>query len=141
MKKIIWLIWLLPLVAFAIDDNALFDDPVLQARYEAINEELRCLQCQNQTIADSNATIAKDLRLQVREMLLAGKSDEEIMEFMTSRYGDFVTYRPPFVPRTYVLWLAPAAMLLLGGFVMVSVVRKRSALPIDDPDEEAESAV
>ncbi|MEM7284400.1 MAG: cytochrome c-type biogenesis protein [Pseudomonadota bacterium] len=107
----------------------------MQARYEAINEELRCLVCQNQTIADSNAGLAVDLRRQVREMLLAGKSDKEIMEFMTQRYGDFVTYRPPFTPRTYLLWLAPLILVLVGLAVIISIVRKRSALPIDESDE------
>ena len=80
--------------ALAIDTERAFDDPALQARYEHINRELRCLVCQNQTIADSNAPLAQDLRREVREMIAAGKTDDEIREFMIERYGDFVLYRP-----------------------------------------------
>lgn len=141
MRRLCLLVFLVPLLAHAIDDQVALDDPVLQARYEAINEELRCLVCQNQTIADSNAGLARDLRRQVREMLEAGSTDKEIMAFMTSRYGDFVTYRPPWSPRTYILWLAPAVLLFLGGVIMVTVVRNRSRLPIDDYDDDAESSL
>ncbi|MGI9245775.1 MAG: cytochrome c-type biogenesis protein [Steroidobacteraceae bacterium] len=80
--------------AHAIDPQRAFDDPALQQRYEQINRELRCLVCQNQTIADSNATLAQDLRREVREMIAAGRSDDEIRDFMIQRYGDFVLYRP-----------------------------------------------
>ncbi len=122
-------------LGWAIDGESELEDPVLQARYENINQELRCLVCQNQTIADSNAGLAVDLRRQVREMLEAGKSDEEIMAFMTQRYGDFVTYRPPFTTRTYFLWFAPLIFVLIGLAVIVSIVRNRSSLPIDDNDD------
>ncbi len=104
--------------AFAVDTEREFDDPALQARYEHISRELRCLVCQNQTIADSNATLAKDLRREVREMISAGKTDAEIREFMLERYGDFVLYRPRMTAATFLLWAGPVIMLLLGAFVV-----------------------
>jgi cytochrome c-type biogenesis protein CcmH len=129
---------LAPRAAFAIDTERAFDDPALQARYENLNRVLRCLVCQNQTIADSNAGLAADLRREVREMITAGKSDDEIRKFMTDRYGDFVLYDPPLTARTYVLWAAPVLLLAIAGFVIVTTVRRRAAQPIDaDPEESA----
>jgi cytochrome c-type biogenesis protein CcmH len=112
--------------ALAIDTEAAFDDPVLQHRYESINRELRCLVCQNQTIADSNATLAQDLRREVRDMIAAGKTDEEIREFMIERYGDFVLYRPRMSAQNFLLWAAPALLLLIAAVVLVRVVRRRA---------------
>jgi cytochrome c-type biogenesis protein CcmH len=111
--------------ALAIDTEDAFDDPVLQHRYEAINRELRCLVCQNQTIADSNATLAQDLRREVREMIAAGRTDDEIRDFMIERYGDFVLYRPRMTPGNFLLWAAPALLLVIGGVAVVRVVRRR----------------
>ena len=90
-------------------------DPALEARMVRIASELRCLVCQNQTIADSHADLAVDLRRQVRELLKQGRSDREIVDYMTARYGDFVLYRPPFKPTTVLLWLGPALMLAPTG--------------------------
>ena len=112
--------------AVAIDSEAAFEDPVLQHRYETINRELRCLVCQNQTIADSNATLAQDLRREVREMIAAGKTDAEIREFMIERYGDFVLYRPRMTAQNFLLWAAPALLLLVGAVVVVRVVRRKA---------------
>ena len=112
--------------ALAIDSEAAFEDPVLQHRYETINRELRCLVCQNQTIADSNATLAQDLRREVREMIAAGKTDAEIREFMIERYGDFVLYRPRMTAQNFLLWAAPALLLLVGAVVVVRVVRRKA---------------
>jgi len=112
--------------AAAIDSEDAFADPVLQHRYESINRELRCLVCQNQTIADSNATLAQDLRREVREMIAAGKTDAEIREFMIERYGDFVLYRPRMTAQNFLLWAAPVLLLLVGGVVLVRVVRRKS---------------
>ena len=112
--------------AVAIDSEAAFEDPVLQHRYETINRELRCLVCQNQTIADSNATLAQDLRREVREMIAAGKTDDEIRDFMIERYGDFVLYRPRMTAQNFLLWAAPALLLLGGAVAVVRVVRKRT---------------
>ena len=123
--------------ALAIDPESL-DDPALQARYQALTRELRCLQCQNETIADSNASLAGDLRRQVREMLLAGKSDDDILKYLTDRYGDFVLYQPPVAARTWILWLGPALLLLIAGGVAFSVVRQRAKAPFDDATDTAE---
>ena len=110
----------------AIDTQRNFDDPVLQARYEAITKELRCLVCQNETIADSNATLAVDLRREVHKMIADGKSDEEIKSFMLERYGDFVLYKPRMTAKTAILWGGPVLMLLLGVFAAVRFIRKRA---------------
>jgi cytochrome c-type biogenesis protein CcmH len=131
---------LLTCVALAIDTEEDLPTPELQARYHRIINELRCLQCQNQSIADSNAGLAADLRREVHAMLLAGKSDAEILKFMTDRYGDFVLYRPPFVRRTLLLWLAPALLLAIGAIVAVRVVRGRMKLArADNDDSDLES--
>ena len=112
-------------------------DPVLEARMLRIASELRCLVCQNQTIADSHADLAQDLRRQVREMLARGDSDQQITDYMTARYGDFVLYRPPLKATTAVLWFGPG-LLLVGGLVtLVLVLRRRNRMSADrfDPDE------
>jgi len=118
------------------------DDPVLEARTMAISSELRCLVCQNQTIADSHAELAVDLRRQVKEMLLAGKSEQEITDYMTARYGDFVLYRPPFKAVTALLWIGPAVMVVIGLGVLFVVLRRRSRMDADQFEpEEPESTV
>jgi len=121
--------------AHAIDTEEPLGDPQLQARYERLINELRCLMCQNETIADSNAGLAADLRREVRALVLEGKSDAEIRKFMTDRYGDFVLYRPPFTARTALLWALPGLLLLAGAFVAFRIVRQRSQLVPLDPDE------
>lgn len=114
-------------------------DAATQARATALGEQLRCLVCQNQTIADSNAGLAADLRLQVREQIAAGRTDREIIEFMTARYGDFILYRPPFRATTALLWGGPALLLAIGAIVVARVVRERRAawLPPLTPEERA----
>jgi cytochrome c-type biogenesis protein CcmH len=111
-------------------------DPALEARMVGITSELRCLVCQNQTIADSHADLAVDLRQQVREQLRAGRSDREIIDYMTARYGDFVLYRPPFKATTALLWLGPALMLVIGAGVLIVVLKRRSKLSADAFDAE-----
>ena len=113
-------------------------DPALEARMVRITSELRCLVCQNQTIADSNASLAVDLRQETREMLKQGKSDAEIVDYMTARYGDFVLYRPPLRATTLLLWFGPALMLAGGAAVLIIVLRRRSRMAADafDADEE-----
>jgi cytochrome c-type biogenesis protein CcmH len=113
------------------------DDPALEARMQALAVELRCLVCQNQTIADSNADLAVDLRNQVRQMLRDGKSEREIIDYMTARYGDFVLYRPPVKATTALLWFGPALALVLGVATLVIVLRRRSRLAPDqfEPDD------
>ena len=112
-------------------------DPVLEARMQAIAVELRCLVCQNQTIADSHADLAVDLRNQVREMLRQGKTDREIIDYMTARYGDFVLYRPPVKGTTMLLWFGPAVLLVGGVGILWLVLRRRSRRAAEDfePDE------
>nr|NIM26634.1 cytochrome c-type biogenesis protein CcmH [Gammaproteobacteria bacterium]NIO23394.1 cytochrome c-type biogenesis protein CcmH [Gammaproteobacteria bacterium]NIQ25044.1 cytochrome c-type biogenesis protein CcmH [Gammaproteobacteria bacterium]NIT90478.1 cytochrome c-type biogenesis protein CcmH [Gammaproteobacteria bacterium] len=117
--------------ALAIDVDKAFDDPELQARYEHIIEEVRCLKCQNQSIKDSNAFLAGDLRREIRRMLSEGKSDDEIYDFLVARYGEFALYRPRMSGKTLVLWIAPIALLLGGGLVLVNILRRRMAMPID----------
>jgi cytochrome c-type biogenesis protein CcmH len=116
----------------AVDANGQVEDHALQARFERITQELRCLVCQNESIADSNVELAGDLRRQVREMLLAGKGDDAIFKFMTDRYGEFVRFSPPLEPKTLLIWGAPFIMLLLGGLIIYRVARQRSRMPIDD---------
>jgi cytochrome c-type biogenesis protein CcmH len=120
--------------AGAIDDHPPFEDPARQARYERLTNELRCVKCQNNNIADSNADIARDLRREVHEMIEAGRSDREILDFMVSRYGDFVLYRPAFKPSNYLLWFAPALAMIVGLVVLLRIIRSRAAL-LDDDDE------
>ena len=117
--------------ALAAEAPTVAADPVLEARVMAIAAELRCLVCQNQTIADSNAGLAVDLRNQVREMLRQGQDRQQIVAYMTDRYGDFVLYRPPLKESTALLWFGPAALLLGGLAVLVLVLRRRNRLAPD----------
>lgn len=115
-----------------VDANGQLESPALQSRFERIESELRCLVCQNESIADSNADLAVDLRQQVREMLVAGKSDDAIFDFMTNRYGEFVRFKPPLERKTLLIWGAPFLMMLLGGAIVYRVVRHRSSMPLED---------
>jgi cytochrome c-type biogenesis protein CcmH len=121
------------MTAWAVDTTQL-PDPVLQARYEALTHELRCMQCQNESLADSPVDLAADLRRQVRELLLAGKSDEGVRNWMAARYGDFILFRPRYSLRNAWLWGAPAALLIIGAFVSWRVVRQRTALLATDQE-------
>jgi len=116
----------------AVDDYGQLQDPALQARFEHITVQLRCLVCQNESIADSNVELASDLRRQVREMLVAGQSDDAIFKFMTDRYGEFVRFNPPLETKTLFIWGAPFVMLLLGVLIVYRIVRQRSRMPLDD---------
>ena len=119
---------------YAVDTHQL-TDPEQQESYETLTKELRCLVCQNQTIADSNAELAADLRQQVYEMLQQGKSKEEIVQFMTDRYGDFVLYKPPFKGKTSLLWIGPIAFLLLGLVAVFFVIRQRKNRAVAEPTQ------
>ncbi len=123
--------------ALAIDTEAAFPDAPRQARYERWIHELRCVQCQNAAIADSPVGLAADLRRQVREMIAAGQTDEQIKTFMTERYGDFVLYDPPLTARTVLLWAAPALLMLITLGIAARVIVRRSKAPIDSDPEEA----
>lgn len=122
-------------IAAAIDTDIAFEDPAMQARYEAIIEEVRCVKCQNQTIKDSNALIANDLRREIRRLMGEGMSDAEIYDFLVERYGEFVLYRPRMSGVSLLLWIAPGIFLLAGGFVFVRVLRQRMSMPFDLDDE------
>jgi len=119
-------------LANAIDAGKAFDDPEMQARYEKIVSEVRCLVCQNQTIKDSNAFLAGDLRREIRRLMEEGRSDAEIYDFLVTRYGDFVLYRPRMSGKTMALWIAPFLLIAVGGIVSIRVVRGRMALSVDD---------
>jgi cytochrome c-type biogenesis protein CcmH len=123
---IVFLLLLSPL-ASAVDTYQL-NNPEQQAAYDTLVAELRCLVCQNQTIGDSNADLAADLRRQVYEMLQQGKSKDEILQFMTERYGDFVLYKPPFKAKTGLLWLGPVAFLVVGLLTVFLVVRRKKTI-------------
>ena len=112
--------------ALAIDVQRDFDDPQLQARYEAITKELRCLVCQNETIADSNASLAVDLRREVHQMIADGRSDDEIKDFMLARYGDFVLYKPRLSGKNILLWTAPVLFLLIGVLAALRFIKRRA---------------
>ena len=116
----------------AIDTEPAFSDPAQQTRYERLARELRCLQCRSETIADSNASLAEDLRRQLRELIAAGRSDDEIKTYMTDRYGDYVLYRPPVKSNTWLLWAAPVLLVLIGLIAAVVVIKRKSTLPDDD---------
>ena len=126
-------------MAVAIDGEPAFPDPQLQARYQALTHQLRCLVCQNETIADSSATLAGDLRRELREQLAAGSSDTQVLKFMTDRYGAFVLYKPPFEQRTWLLWLGPSAFLLIGAVVALRIIFRRARLPMQDGTDQDES--
>ncbi len=108
-------------------------DPELEKRVEAVSSELRCLVCQNQTIADSHAELAIDLKNQVREMLRSGKSNDDVVNYMVDRYGDFVRYKPPMKPTTYFLWFGPGILIIVGLFVLMVTLRKRKARIDESP--------
>lgn len=112
--------------ALAVEPDEMLKDPALEARARALSKELRCLVCQNQSIDDSNADLARDLRVVVRERLVAGDSDDQVMAYVTARYGDFVLLRPPIKPVTYALWFGPAVVFVLGIAGLVVFFRRRA---------------
>lgn len=141
MRKLLILVscLLIPAMVTAIDTGQAFDDPELQARYEHIIDEVRCLKCQNQTIKDSNAFLAGDLRREIRRLLTEGKTDAEIFDFLVLRYGEFALYRPRVSGKTLILWIAPFFLLIIGGVIIFRVLRDRMRLPLDDEQDTAES--
>jgi len=144
MKRIHWLtalLWLLLISGKALAIDPLpFRDAAEEDRFRALTSELRCVMCQNQSLADSNAMIAGDLRKEVFALMQAGKTDAEIKAFLTERYTDFVLYDPPLQTKTWLLWFGPLAILLAGVIVVIMIVRRRAAGPDQAPtpsnDEE-----
>ena len=129
-------------VVVAQEAKPVGDDPEVERRLHNLSQELRCLVCQNETLADSRADLAEDLRNQIREQIKAGKSDKEIIAYLTARYGDFVLYRPPVRPTTYLLWFGPFVLMLIGLVLLFRYVRQRRELVIDRPlsDDERKRA-
>ena len=123
-----------PAPAAAVGVDRPLPDPVLEARARAIHEQLRCLVCQNQSIDDSSADLARDLRVLVRERVALGDSDGEVLDFVAGRYGDWVLLKPPLDVRTLALWLGPAALLFLGAGCAVAVLRRPRGGPAPAPD-------
>jgi cytochrome c-type biogenesis protein CcmH len=138
-KLALWVLLgtLVAAASWAVDSEPPLGDPQLQARYEALIREVRCLVCQNQTIADSGAPLAGDLRREIREMVAKGASEKEVTDFLVARYGDFVLYRPPVEPKTWALWGAPAALVAIGLFVFARVLRTRTRQPVGPSEEDA----
>jgi cytochrome c-type biogenesis protein CcmH len=128
--------------AFAIDNNPPLPDPKLQQRYLGLTHELRCMQCQNESLADSPVGLASDLRRDVREQILAGATDEQIRDLMVSRYGDFILFRPRLNARTAWLWFAPGVLMIVGLLIGVRVLRDRQRRVdvMGPPDEDAARA-
>ena len=121
------------------------NDPALEARVKALSAELRCLVCQNQTVEDSTAPVARDMKDQVRTQLAAGKSEAEVKQYMTDRFGDFVLYKPPLKATTIVLWAGPFVALAFAGLLLIRRLRRRSAVtattPLNDIDRERARAL
>jgi len=128
-----------PLHAFAVNPDEVLADPALEQRARALSAELRCMVCQNQSIDDSNAELARDLRVVVRERLVGGDSDEQVLDYVVSRYGEFVLLKPRLSIRTIGLWGAPAALAIIGLIVAVVYTRRRAVQPVAklSPEEEA----
>jgi cytochrome c-type biogenesis protein CcmH len=142
LSKIFILVLTLTLSASVLAQRSPVQEPMVfqsqqqEERFNQLARELRCLVCQNQNLADSDAQLAHDLRAEVHEMLVAGKSDDEIKTFMVDRYGDFVLYRPPVQENTYMLWLTPLVLLLIGALILRVIIKKRAALLVTVPSDE-----
>jgi cytochrome c-type biogenesis protein CcmH len=124
--------------ALAKEAAPLAEDPVIEQRLNALAEELRCLVCQNESLAGSRAELAQDLRREVRGLLKEGKTDQEAKDFLVSRYGDFVLYRPPVKPTTYLLWIGPFLLLIAGLYALIRFLKGRTRDVVDAPLSEAE---
>jgi cytochrome c-type biogenesis protein CcmH len=144
MKRLACLLLLALAMAtgFAKDAAPLAEDPVVEARLIAISEEMRCLVCQNESLAGSRSDLANDLRRELRTLIKAGKTDAEIREFMVARYGDFVLYRPPVKPTTWLLWAGPFLLMITGVVVLLVYLRRRNRAVGDEvlTDEESSRA-
>lgn len=133
----VFVLWL-PFAALAGEAQPLADDPALEQRMIALSENLRCLVCQNESLAGSHAELAEDLRQEIRVQLRAGKSDKQVIEYLTQRYGDFVLYNPPVKPLTWVLWFGPFALLIGAAGGLYAYIKRRGSRPVDEPLSEEE---
>lgn len=125
----------------AIDTPMEFNDPATELRYKNLTEEIRCLVCQNQSLADSHAELAQDLRNEVYKMVIAGESDKEIIDYLVTRYGDFVLYRPPVKNTTYFLWFGPFLILLIAIFIIARVIRSQTNALARENNEEGNDPI
>jgi cytochrome c-type biogenesis protein CcmH len=139
-RHVLWLLCWLPVVVTAAEALPLAADPAQEARMLSIAAELRCLVCQNQTIADSHSGLATDLRQEIREQLARGQTDQEVRDFMTARYGDFILYRPPVKSSTALLWFGPGLLAVSGVGLLWLVLRRRSRLSDDAFEPEQAEA-
>ena len=140
-----WLLLAYFLAAIALPAHAtealpLAEDPIVEQRLLVIAEEVRCLVCQNESLAGSRADLAQDLRREIRELIKQGKTDKEVMDFLVSRYGDYVRYRPPVKPTTWLLWGGPFVLLVAGLVALVLFVRRRRSASELSPEEQREAA-
>jgi cytochrome c-type biogenesis protein CcmH len=139
IKQLAGLIFFLMLLASglqAADVPLEFSDPAQEQRYKDLIEELRCLVCQNQSLADSNAALAQDLRREVYRKLIDGDNNKDIIKYLVARYGDFVLYRPPFKLTTYLLWLGPIIFLIIGIWIAVSLIRKQQVRVLNEEEQK-----
>ncbi|MEM7469769.1 MAG: cytochrome c-type biogenesis protein [Pseudomonadota bacterium] len=139
MKRLLVLLCVIAMPLFAVEPDEVLDDPVLEERARAISAEVRCVVCQNEPIDSSDAGVARDLRMIIRERLVAGDTDQQVFDYLVLRYGDFVLFNPPWKPSTYALWLGPFVILVLGFLaVVITLYRKRDAVvPVLDAEEQA----
>lgn len=140
MRKYLILLAFLASPAFAVQPDEILPDPALEARAREISQSLRCPVCQGENIDDSNATISRDLRVLVRERLVAGDSNDQVIDFIVERYGEFVLFEPRATGANWLLWLAGPAMLLVGGAMAAAFIRSRRSAPVPEaltPEEEA----
>ena len=128
--------------AFAVDNTPPLADPAMQQRYLALINEFRCMQCQNEALADSNVSLAADLRLEIHDLIKSGKSDDQIRDYLVARYGEFILFRPRMSWRNAWLWAAPGVLLLGGLAIALRVLRQRARMPIsgDDPPDPVTDA-
>ena len=136
MKRFFTAIVLVGMIAINVKAQTLGDDPATESRLKALSQELRCLVCQNQTLADSSAPLAEDLRREIRELIAKGMTDDEITAYLVARYGDFVRYRPPLKSQTAILWVGPMILLFAGFGMLLITLRRRNALITSEKDAE-----
>ncbi|HDN27874.1 MAG TPA: cytochrome c-type biogenesis protein CcmH [Thioploca sp.] len=136
MKKTIFIsiLFILPIQLYAVDSNPIeFTDPELEKRYHELTQELRCMQCQGQSLAGSNSGLAQDMRNKTGNMIIEGKTNQQITDFWVTRYGDVVLYNPPFELKTYVLWLGPLVLVLVGFIVLLYFIRRHAKTTATPP--------
>jgi cytochrome c-type biogenesis protein CcmH len=138
VKKLLFILCLIATPLWAVEPDEVLDDPILEQRARDISANVRCVQCQNEPIDSSNASIARDLRLLIRERLVAGDTDQQVLDVLVSIHGDYVLFKPPFKPSTYLLWLGPLVLLGIGGIAAVMTLTrkpKKQAMPLSQNDE------